>query len=54
MNSLFNRTNLYSVILVLAAFTFHWCQYDVTELAPEPDASFTVTPVSSGQVNKYL
>jgi PKD repeat protein len=29
------------------------CEYDMRDLAPAPDASFTVTPVS-GQVNKYL
>jgi PKD repeat protein len=29
------------------------CEYDVKELGPKPDASFTITPVI-GQVNKYL
>ena len=29
------------------------CEYDVKELGPKPDASFTVTPIA-GMVNKYL
>jgi PKD repeat protein len=29
------------------------CSYDVKELGPKPEASFTVTPIA-GQVNKYL
>ena len=29
------------------------CKYDVKDLGPKPDASFTITPVT-GQVNKYV
>jgi len=29
------------------------CKYDLRDLGPKPEASFTVTPIS-GQVNKYL
>lgn len=35
-------------VVMLAA-----CEYDVRELEPKPDASFTVTPIA-GQANKYL
>lgn len=46
--------NIRTLLLVsFAGLLFTACEYDVRDLAPAPQASFTVTPVS-GQVNKYL
>jgi hypothetical protein len=39
--------------ILLSASVFSACKYDVSDLAPKPQASFTVAPVA-GQVNKYL
>ncbi len=41
------------LVAILSATIFSACKYDVADLMPKPDASFTVTPIS-GQVNKYL
>lgn len=38
---------------LLLALLLAGCKYDVADLMPKPDASFTVTPIA-GQVNKYL
>jgi len=40
-------------VLLAASLLFAACEYDVRELGPAPDASFTVAPIS-GQVNKFL
>ena len=40
-------------VLLAATLLFAACEYDVQELGPAPEASFTVTPISS-QTNKYL
>lgn len=44
---------LRAIVLLGVSIMFYSCEYDVRDLEPKPDASFTVTPVS-GQVNKYL
>ena len=41
------------IIVLVTVFLFASCKYEVKDLIPAPDASFTVTPIS-GQVNKYL
>ena len=41
------------LFIALTAFVVSSCEYDVADLAPKPDASFTVTPVS-GKVNTFL
>ena len=41
-----------AVITCFAVFVAG-CEYDVKDLIPPPDASFTITPVA-GQVNRYL
>lgn len=46
--------NTLGLVLAMAAATlFTACEYDVKELGPAPDASFTVTPIT-GQTNRYL
>lgn len=45
--------NCRSWLLLLLSATMFSCKYEVADLMPKPDASFTVTPVA-GQVNKYL
>src|SRR5687768_11789885 len=41
------------LVALLSATIFSACKYDVADLMPKPDASFTITPIT-GQVNKYL
>jgi hypothetical protein len=41
------------VVMPLTAILFFSCKYDVKDLMPKPQASFTVTPVA-GVSNKYL
>jgi len=41
------------LVALLSATIFSACKYDVADLMPKPDASFTVTPIA-GQVNKFL
>lgn len=41
------------LVALLSATIFSACKYDVADLMPKPDASFTVSPIA-GQVNKYL
>lgn len=43
----------YAFVILLTSVMMVSCKYDVRDLGPQPDASFTVTPVA-GQVNKYL
>lgn len=45
--------NCRSCLVLLLSATLFSCKYEVADLMPKPDASFTVTPVA-GQVNKYL
>jgi len=52
---LFLKPNIKSglVALLASAALLSACEYDVKDLAPAPEASFTVAPIA-GQVNKYL
>ena len=42
-----------AAVLMLLSLLILSCKYDTRDLEPNPDASFTVTPVS-GMVNRYL
>jgi hypothetical protein len=42
-----------ALVALFAVILAAGCEYDVVDLKPQPDASFTVTPIT-GQVNKYL
>ena len=51
----FNKRNSIATLVIglVSTSLFISCKYEVSDLAPRPVASFTVTPVT-GQVNKYL
>jgi PKD repeat protein len=53
MKTSLNKHTLFIGAVMTAAVALYSCEYDVKELGPAPEASFTVAPVS-GQVNKYL
>ena len=43
----------HSLVLTMITLAFFSCEYDVKDLGPKPDASFTVTPIAS-MPNRYL
>lgn len=54
MQKIFKTSSLqYSLLLLLFSLVFFSCRYDLRDLSPAPDASFTVEPVT-GQVNRYV
>jgi PKD repeat protein len=52
MSSILNKHTFSICAAIAATVSISSCKYDVKELGPEPDASFTVTPVA-GQSNRY-
>ena len=54
MIKIINRAGLAVLMIWIVSLTaLVSCDYEIKDLKPSPDASFTVTPVA-GQVNKYL
>ena len=54
MKIYFNRPGkIVLMMFIVSLAMLASCEYDVKDLQPKPQASFTVTPIS-GQVNKYL
>lgn len=54
MIKIINRAGLAVLMVwIVSLTTLVSCDYEIKDLKPAPDASFTVTPVA-GQVNKYL
>lgn len=51
--NIINKNSLVTGAILVTTVSIFSCKYDVRDLSPTPDASFTITPVA-GQTNKYL